>query len=613
VISERARKVAVCTIVGIVAATASLAVGPAGAETSPEGDVCYVAASYEVFLGRGATTQELTWWAGLFDAGQARSRLANDLARSDEWLGVEVAKLYLAALDREPDAAGSAFWVDQLRSGVLVNRVGSLIYGSGEFYARAGGTPEGFVTDIYTRILGRTPDPGGMGHWLGQIDRLGRGRVASLFFASLESRTNRVHALYEQILDRAPDAAGLAHWVGQLVTVNDVRLAVLLASSTEFYDRAQPGCSGVPVTSRVTDGDDDSSDPSISLDGRHVAFSSAASDLVPGDVGGIDDVFTWDRTTGTTTRVTDGNDGSYEPSISADGRYVAFASFASDLVAGDTNAAEDVFVWDRTTGTTTRVTDGDGGSFDPSISGDGRLVAFTSAATDLVPGDVGGRDDVFVWHRTTGTTARITDGDDDSHDPSISADGTSIAFSSWASDLAPGDTNSDEDVFVWTRSTGTTTRLTTGNHFSREPSISGDGSSVAFSSFASNLVPGDTNGDVDVFVWERATGATTRITDGRDGVAGSVRPSMSGDGRFTSFSSDSAGVVPGDAGGVHDAFVWDRITRKTTRIASGDGDSEAPSASGDGRYVAFMSAASDLVVGDVGGAVDVFVWDHIGA
>src|SRR5690606_2308638 len=130
----------------------------------------------------------------------------------------------------------------ELRRGALVNRIASQIYGSGEFYALAGGTDEGFVTELYDRILHRTPDQPGLEHWLGQIERQGRGRVAALFFASGESRRDRGTRLYQQLLGRNPDAGGLAHGVEQLATANDVRLAVQLASGGELYDRAQVGC-----------------------------------------------------------------------------------------------------------------------------------------------------------------------------------------------------------------------------------------------------------------------------------------------------------------------------------------------------------------------------------
>jgi Tol biopolymer transport system component len=231
-----------------------------------------------------------------------------------------------------------------------------------------------------------------------------------------------------------------------------------------------------------------------------------------------------DRLTGQTTRVSVASDGAQGngdsecPSISADGRYVAFASLASNLVPGDTNGRMDIFVHDRLTGQTTRVsvasdgTEGNGDSGFPSISADGRYVAFASLASNLVPGDTNGTWDVFVHDRLTGQTTRVSvasggaQGNGDSRFPSISADGRYVAFQSYASNLVPGDTNGVLDVFVHDRLTGQTTRVsvasdgTQGDSYSFGSSISADGRYVAFASYASNLVPGDTNGWADVFV-----------------------------------------------------------------------------------------------------------------
>ena len=225
----------------------------------------------------------------------------------------------------------------------------------------------------------------------------------------------------------------------------------------------------VSVASDGTQANDACGDASISADGRFVAFDSAASNLVPGDTNGHEDVFVHDRQTGQTTRVsvasdgTQGNDLSDYPSISGDRRFVAFESFASNLVPGDTNGYEDVFVHDRQTGQTSRVsvasdgTQGNSTSEDPSIGGDGRFVAFESHASNLVPGDSNGSLDIFVHDRQTGLTTRVsvasdgTQSDSYSRDPSISADGRFVAFQSQATNLVAGDTNDVTDVFVHDR------------------------------------------------------------------------------------------------------------------------------------------------------------------
>lgn len=264
--------------------------------------------------------------------------------------------------------------------------------------------------------------------------------------------------------------------------------------------------------------------PAISVGGRFVAFASEASNLVPGDTNGIGDVFVHDRRAGKTTRVSvssrgvQGNAPSIHAEISADGRFVAFRSDATNLVPGDTNGAQDVFVHDRKTGRTTRVSvssrgaQSDGVSWWVLISGNGRFVAFSSWATNLVPNDTNGVLDVFVHNRRTGRTTRVSvssrgaqaNGDSFAH--AISADGRFVAFGSDANNLVPGDTNDTGDVFVHDRWTGRTTRVNVGpghaqaNGLSLGPALSPGGRFVAFPSEASNLVQGDTNGVSDIFV-----------------------------------------------------------------------------------------------------------------
>jgi Tol biopolymer transport system component len=350
--------------------------------------------------------------------------------------------------------------------------------------------------------------------------------------------------------------------------------------------------------------------PVISGDGRYVAFHSTAWDLVPGDTNGaVADVFVWDATTGTTTRITDGNNDSFSPAISADGRYITFYSSAWNLVPGDLNGKTDVFVWDATTGSTTRISDGDRDSFSPAISADGRNITYLSAASNLVPGDTNDTNDtydVFVWDATTGTTTRISDGDRESHDPAISADGRYISYTTASSNLVPGDTNDTWDVLVWDATTGTTTRITDGVDLENySAAISADGRYITYFSLTSNLVPGDTNGMYDVFVWDATTGTTARITDGDNH---SASPTISADGRYITFYSLASNLVPGDTNGVQDVFAWDATTGTTARITDGNDTSSSPSISADGNSITFPSAASNLVPDDTNGVVDVFVW-----
>ena len=279
----------------------------------------------------------------------------------------------------------------------------------------------------------------------------------------------------------------------------------------------------VSVRSNGAEGNAASRDPSISASGRFVAFRSAASNLVGGDANGATDVFVHDRKTKRTRRVSvrangaEGNAESVIPSISGNGRFVAFHSSASNLVDGDTNGARDVFVHDRRTGKTRRVsvrsngTEGNDDSRGPSISADGRFVAFHSAASNLIGGDANGVSDVFVRNRRTGKTRRVsvhsngTEGDGGSFEPAISADGRLVAFDSTASNLIGGDANGARDIFVHNRRAGKTRRVSVRSNGAEADSgsfaasISADGRFIAFGSFASNLVGGDANGSDDVF------------------------------------------------------------------------------------------------------------------
>jgi hypothetical protein len=242
-------------------------------------------------------------------------------------------------------------------------------------------------------------------------------------------------------------------------------LAAVLAGSLA---RAQT-TERVSVATGGAEGNNESASfqASISADGRYVALQSLATNLVSGDTNAQQDVFVRDRQSGTTERVSvatggaEGNSSSYAPSISADGRFVAFYSLASNFAAGDTNGYVDVFVRDRQSGTTERVSMATGGaqennnSYNPAISADGRFVAFYSLASNLVAGDTNLASDVFVRDRQSGTTERASvatggaeaEGNGHSEEPSISSDGRFVAFASPASNLVAGDSNNNSDVF----------------------------------------------------------------------------------------------------------------------------------------------------------------------
>lgn len=380
----------------------------------------------------------------------------------------------------------------------------------------------------------------------------------------------------------------------------------------------------------------------ISADGRYVAFSSDATNLVAGDLNGLTDVFVHDRTTGATVRVSVDSaggeaDGASHPlALSSDGHFVVFASDATNLVTSDTNGCSDVFVHDCVSGATERVSigaagaEGNGESDAGAISADGRYVAFSSVANNLVAGDGNSDWDVFVRDRTDGTTELVSvdsagvPANRFSYGAAISADGRMVAFQSDATNLDPRDLNVASDIYVHDRQTGKTQCVSVdssgvvGDAGSLFPSISADGRVVGFLSFATNLVPGDTNGVYEAFVHDVASGVTERVcvsSAGEPTDTGTSSVALSSDGRFATFATDADNLVAGDLNHSSDVFVHDRMTGVTERVsvdttgAEANGPSEVTTGaiSADGQCVAFASLATNLVAGDSNGFQDVFV------
>jgi Tol biopolymer transport system component len=396
-------------------------------------------------------------------------------------------------------------------------------------------------------------------------------------------------------------------------------------------------------------GDANSLTPSISADGRYVAFASRARNLDPAARSGGLQVYVRDLVAGRTTLVSraggvegpvaDGH--SAEPSISADGRYVAFRSNAENLSPEDV-AYNDVFVRDLFTATTELASRGagpasaaaDGESGAPSISADGRHVAFESQADNLSDADVDGKTyDVFVRDLDAGLTELVsradgpagTGGDDLSFDPSISADGRYVAFESRAR-LSPDDVDDPsfpDDVFVRDRAAGATILVSRAGGVegapseveSAEPAISADGRHVAFRSNA-KLAGSQRGFDPDVFVRDLDAATTELVTVGEERLTGRPfrYPSISADGRFVAFQSAGNGITDVDVRNRTDVFVRD-MQRRVTVLASrasgasgvpADGPSFNASISADGSYVAFDSRATNLSGADGDGVSDVF-------
>lgn len=416
----------------------------------------------------------------------------------------------------------------------------------------------------------------------------------------------------------------------------------------------------------------------ISPDGRYVVFASAADNLVPEDTHpGYEDIFLRDNQTGVIERISvssagvaANNDCYYGVDVSADGRYVVFATAASNLVSGDTNSKWDVFLRDRQAGTTIRVsvsssgTQSNGHSWLPRISDDGSTVVYTSEATNLVSGDTNGTWDIFAYNRLTGQTERISISDSeaqgngeagDNKAPAVSADGRYVAFTSFATNLVPNDTNNTcdnnsdgnfnencPDIFVRDRINGTTERVSLsssgdqGNNFSVSPAISGDGRYVAFYSAASNLVANDdntcetwyyTSGPCpDVFVRDRTLNTTERVSVSSTGAQSTGSPfiefkppAISADGNIVVFTSSDVTLAAGATNGKTQVLAHNRTTHETTLVSAStfgwQGNSWSappPDISADGRYVSFHSYASDLVMDDANSLPDIFVRDREG-
>jgi Tol biopolymer transport system component len=408
---------------------------------------------------------------------------------------------------------------------------------------------------------------------------------------------------------------------------------------------ATPTTEMASLTQSGLPGNGNSRFAAISGNGRWVVFQSGSDNLVPGDSNGFFDVFVRDRVIGTTERVSVGqaffqaNGHSDSGVISDDGHIVAFRSSAFNLTGGESNPFSDIFVRDRLNGTTERVsapqvdTGIDGDSLGLALSADGRFVAFDSKASNLVPGDTNDRSDIFIRDRLFGTTQRVINqavgGTFGSSNPAISADGRYVAFQSDATNLQLQDTNDKFDIFVRDRVNGTTEVISVGqgglaNGHSTSPAISGNGRYVAFASEASNLVSGDTNGRRDIFVRDRITGTTERVSVTTFGAQGNgnsfipdLRPAISADGRYVAFTSEASNLVVGDTNGTLDIFVHDRALGTTERVSVSQSGRQANDQSGsfsraisaDGRFVVFHSLANNLVSGD-SGRQDVFVRDR---
>lgn len=398
--------------------------------------------------------------------------------------------------------------------------------------------------------------------------------------------------------------------------------------------------------------------PNLSGDGRHLSFQSTAP--LDALASGFTDVYVRDRLNGTTTLVSFGQGGvaansfSTDAHLSSDGRFVVFASSASNLVANDTNGFDDIFLADRDPDQNgifdegnldlTRVSLGVGAvepnapCSSPTISGDGRWVCFASLANNLVAGDSNGFGDVFAWDRTTGNLTLLSlddlgqQGDGPSSLNAISSDGRYVAFESLATNLVAFDGNGVRDVFLRDRDpdqngiydeAGATTALISvstlgvqANAASSAPAISGNGDTVAFQSTASNLAAGTAGGNAQVYMrllGSNRTELVSRGFSGSPGDAASTFPAISADGLTVAFESRATNLIPGDTNGWDDVFRVDlsgaTLVRASVSVPGTQSSlySQRPALNADGSEIAFQSPADDLVAHDNNGSFDVFV------
>ncbi len=398
----------------------------------------------------------------------------------------------------------------------------------------------------------------------------------------------------------------------------------------------------VSLTETGLPGNGPSTAAAISADGRFVAFASEAENLVEGDENAASDVFVVDRLTGQLTCCSaEGYTGlpspirisgpSTAPTISDDGRYVAFLSYNEKLTDDDGNGIPDVFVYDTTTGELQRVTHPIAGTMGilsgrPALSGDGAFVA-----VEYMPMSGPYLGSMGIWRIDLADLSMepvVAIGYDGtplsgpSYQPAISDDGQRVAFVSAAANVAPNDTNGAPDVFVRDMQAGTAERVSLGDGGHQAdrgagayPDISGDGRYVAFVSSSTDLVAAPADFGIDIYLRDTVAGTTERISTAAAGAADGecMTPSLSGDGRFVAFISTAGNLVAADTNGQADVFLVDRHQGTVSRLSDGPGgveaedDSAAPAISADGGFVAFESWADNLVDGDANATVDVFV------
>ncbi len=414
------------------------------------------------------------------------------------------------------------------------------------------------------------------------------------------------------------------------------------STATVTIDIAAPNLlQAISILPSGETGDGASSNVSLSNDGMFAVFESFAQNLDV-DATIDRDIFLADTSAGTLALLNLGTGGTqpsgrtFDAKITPDARYISFTSLATNLVTPDTNADADVFLYDQNLGTVEMISISTGGvqsndgSYQSSVSDDGRFVVFSSNASNLAVGGPTGVYQIYLRDRMNSETVRISESalglvaDGGCTTPRISGDGTTVVFESDATNLVSGDTNGVGDIFVYHIPTDTMecVSLAVGgvasNAQSFQPFINGDGQLVGFSSEASDLVIGDTNGAVDVFLRDRTSGdlEVVNVTSLGAMVASGQSGDISDDGQFVVYSSTASNLVLGDTNGVRDVFVRDRSSGGVLRVSSttagvqGNGASSDPNVSPDGRKIGFVSSATNFTppgMDDNGIVTDVFM------
>jgi hypothetical protein len=423
-----------------------------------------------------------------------------------------------------------------------------------------------------------------------------------------------------------------------------VTLSCLLTvgiSGEQHISATVPGVNQlISVDSSENQGNAGSSDNiSVSADGRFVAFTSGASNLVTGDTNGTDDVFVRDTVNGTTTRVSVSSSGtqstgtSGQAQISHDGRYVVFWNTANDLdPAFGNNNNSDVYRRDLITSNTILVSKTPSGygcngtsCNQPDISADGRFVTFVGESNTLIGGTGSNGGQIFVRDMITNTNKIVSL--DSSGNPSvyggstprISCDGGTITFTSYASDVRSGAGSSYRNVHYIVRAANeyAVAATVSSNGNSNLPAISCDGTHISFHSAASNLTSGDTNAKEDIFVYNIVDKTIKLVSRSTLGALGNnncdTRSSLSGNGNLVVYASSATNLVANDTNGQYDLFVTNITTGTTERLSvdssltQGNGQSYAPDISYNGKLTAFSTSATNLVANDTNGFSDIIL------